>query len=111
MCVADCRKNLYDGVEEYYVVTAEKGQRAQEESQEETRRSTQKLEASSCFQLQQLNARSDEGNTIARISCCKQMGFGIQSYVYKPLSMFTFFTCIYIYICDYMCACAYIEHR
>ena len=39
-----CRTNQYDGVDEYYVVTREKGSREQEESQEETRKKVQKIE-------------------------------------------------------------------
>lgn len=40
-----CRKNQYDNVEEYYVVVRETGQRELEESHEETKKSTEKLEA------------------------------------------------------------------
>lgn len=40
-----CRKNRYDQQDEYLVVVKEHGQREQEESQEELRRSTEKLEA------------------------------------------------------------------
>ena len=40
-----CRKNLYDGVDEYYVVIKEKGQRSQELSHEEIRKKTERLEA------------------------------------------------------------------
>ena len=43
------RKNLYDGVDEYYVVIKEKGSRTQKESQEETKRKTTKLEVHSTF--------------------------------------------------------------
>ena len=39
------RKNVYDGVEEFYVITREKGSREQEESHEEIKRSNTKLEA------------------------------------------------------------------
>lgn len=39
------RKNVYDGVEEFYVITREKGSREQEESHEEIKRSSTKLEA------------------------------------------------------------------
>ena len=108
VCVADCRKNLYDGVEEYYVVTGEKGQRAQEESQEEIRRSTQKLEASNCFHLQQPNVHSDEGNTCTRHSCCcKQMRFRDRFILYiNHCRRFTFplyrFSYLHIYIYIYM---------
>ena len=40
-----CRKNQYDQVEEYHVDVREKGQRKEEESQEEVRKSTEQLEA------------------------------------------------------------------
>ena len=40
-----CRKNRYDQQDEYLVVVKEHGQREQEESQEELRRSSEKLEA------------------------------------------------------------------
>lgn len=40
-----CRKNVYDGVDEYYVVIKEKGQRSQELSHEEIRKKTERLEA------------------------------------------------------------------
>ena len=39
------RKNVYDNVEEFYVITREKGSREQEESHEEIKRSGKKLEA------------------------------------------------------------------
>ena len=41
----NCRKNQYDGVEEYNVDVREKGQRKEEETQEEVRKSREKLEA------------------------------------------------------------------
>ena len=40
-----CRKNQYDQVEEFYVDVREKGQRKEEESQEEVRKSTEQLQA------------------------------------------------------------------
>ena len=40
-----CRKNMYDGIEEYCVVIREKGSREAEESHEERRTSSTKLEA------------------------------------------------------------------
>ena len=39
------RKNLYDGVEEYYVVVKEKGQREKEQVEEEIRKKNKGLEA------------------------------------------------------------------
>lgn len=39
------RKNCYDGVDEYYVVIRETGQRAEEESQEEIKKRSGGLEA------------------------------------------------------------------
>ena len=39
------RKNQYDGVEEFYVTVREKGERKQEESQEEIRRKLSAVEA------------------------------------------------------------------
>jgi hypothetical protein len=44
---ATCRKNKYDGVDEYYVDVKERGQREEEETKEETRKTMQKLEACS----------------------------------------------------------------
>lgn len=44
-----CRKNLYDGMEEYCVVVKERGCREVEESHEESRRSTTALEAPQSF--------------------------------------------------------------
>ena len=40
-----CRKNIYDGVEEYHVMIREKGSREAEETHEEKRTSSTKLEA------------------------------------------------------------------
>ena len=45
MLILICRKNLYDGIDEYYVIVKEKGSREQEESKEETRTSTSGIEA------------------------------------------------------------------
>ena len=39
------RKNKYDGVEEFYVDTKERGQREELEMQEEIKKKTSKLEA------------------------------------------------------------------
>lgn len=43
--IVACRKNVYDSVDEYYVVVKEKGERELEESKEEIRRKASKLEA------------------------------------------------------------------